>query len=321
VIYGDTGTGKDVVANLIHQKSRRKNKKFNAINCAAIPETLLQSELFGHEKGVFTGADKRRLGHFEEANGGTVFLDEIGDMSLATQAKVLRVLEEKKITRLGSSTSIPVDVRIIAATNKNLEEMVKKGEFRNDLFYRIRVGVIHLPPLNQRDKDIELLIEHFLREAENELWKSENAPKTPLGISKNALDKLLKYSWPGNVRELRNAIHVAAARTNVRDYGKTITEKHLPEYIKEAPAEELPSDETIFVQLKEATDNLVPTSLKKDDIEEYADWLRYCILESVLNAFNRNQKAAAEQLKAGEKYFSQGIYRRLKEKWGNPKRR
>lgn len=311
LIYGDTGTGKDVVANLIHEKSKRKDKDFIAINCAAIPEELLQSELFGHERGAFTGAVNLRQGHFESADGGTVFLDEIGDMSLATQAKVLRLIERQEITRLGASAPIKVDVRIIAATNRNLEQMVKKGEFREDLFYRIRVGVIHLPLLNQRDEDIKLLIEHFLREADGKL-------ETSLGVSESVLDKLLNYSWPGNVRELRNAILAAAALTNVRDYGKIITEKHLPEYIKDATPEGLSSGETVFAQLKEVVDNLAPTSLKKSDIEEYVNYLRYCILKSFLNAYNGSKKAAAEQLGYGEKYFLQegGTFRQSEEKWG-----
>ena len=326
LINGATGTGKDVVANLIHEKSKRKDKPFIAINCAAIPEELLQSELFGHERGSFTGAVSQRKGHFESANGGTVFLDEIGDMSLATQAKVLRMfalltddcvlrnyIEDKKITRLGASEPIGVDVRIIAATNRNLKEMVEKGNFREDLFYRIRVGVIHLPPLNQRDGDAELLIEHFLREVETELKQCGS-----LGISEGALNKLLSYSWPGNVRELRNAMFAAVALTNVRDYGKIITEKHIPEYILDAPAEYLPSDAAVFAQLKEVVDNLSPTNLKKNDIEGYADWLKYCLLKTVLDAHNGNQAAAVRQLSVGQKYFSQknGAYQKSKEKWG-----
>jgi len=203
LVQGESGTGKELVAKLIHYNSPRKSGPFVAVNCAAIPETLIESELFGHERGAFTGAATRRIGQFEHAQGGTVLLDEIGDMPLALQAKLLRVLEEREIQRVGGTATIPIDIRVIAATNRDLENAVKDGGFRADLFYRLAAFPLVIPPLREHREDIPLLAAHFLQEY------AERANETTRGISPAALQTLLAYDWPGNVRELRNAIERA----------------------------------------------------------------------------------------------------------------
>ena len=206
-IYGESGTGKELATKSLHLLSPRKDKPFVAINCAAIPEGLLEGELFGYEKGAFTGAVRNKRGFFAQADGGTIFLDEISDMSEAMQAKLLRVLQEKQFHTLGGEKSIEVDVRILTATNKNLEDEVKSGAFREDLFYRIYVIPIHLPPLRERKEDIPLLVDHFIKKFAGEMKKEIK------GISTPALQKLLSYPWPGNVRELENTIEHAVAMT------------------------------------------------------------------------------------------------------------
>lgn len=200
LIYGESGTGKELVARAIHDGSPRKDNHFFAINCAAIPETLMESELFGHEKGSFTGADSRELGLFEAAEGGTVFLDEIGDMNIAMQAKLLRAIQQKEIRRVGGKINIPVDVRIISATNKDLETEIKRGTFREDLFYRLNVIRITLPPLRERGSDIVALADFFIKKY------SQSTGITMKGIAKPALKLLMNYSWPGNVRQLESII-------------------------------------------------------------------------------------------------------------------
>jgi two-component system, NtrC family, nitrogen regulation response regulator GlnG len=200
LVTGESGTGKELVARAIHHYSDRVAKPFIAINCAAIPETLLESELFGYEKGAFTGANKDKPGKFEEANEGTLFLDEIGDMGLLLQSKLLRVLQEGKVDRLGSSKTIRVNVRIIAATNKSLENLIAKKSFREDLYYRIRVISIALPPLRMRKNDIPLLVNHFLAKHAHEV-RNEN-----ISLHPDTMERLLKHSWPGNIRELENTI-------------------------------------------------------------------------------------------------------------------
>ena len=200
LIMGESGTGKELVSRAIHYISQRRNTPFVTINCAAIPETLIESELFGHEKGAFTNAIERKLGRFEIAHSGTLFLDEIGELSLATQAKILRFLEEREFNRVGGSKTIKVDVRLIAATNKDLTQLIKKGLFREDLYYRINVVPIVLPPLRERPEDIPLLLDHFVQK-----FSAENK-KQLKGVSKEALDILKNYDWPGNVRELENLV-------------------------------------------------------------------------------------------------------------------
>jgi len=203
LIRGESGTGKELVARAVYQNSLRKDKPFLAVNCAAIPESLLESELFGHEKGAFTGAINRRIGKFEQCSGGTIFLDEIGDMSLSTQTKVLRVLQEHTFEPVGSEKTVKVDVRVIASTNKDLEKAIERGGFREDLYYRLKVVTIHMPPLRERKEDIPLLVDYFIQKFNKEFNK--NVKK----ISPEVMEKLTGYEWPGNVRELENAVQTA----------------------------------------------------------------------------------------------------------------
>lgn len=207
-IYGETGTGKELVAKSIHHASARSKKPFVAVNVTAIPKELIESEMFGHEKGAFTGATGRRIGRFEEANQGTIFLDEIGDMDLNMQSKLLRVLQEEEVVRVGGSEKVKLDVRVMVATNKNLQEMVRNGEFRDDLYYRLLGLPIYLPPLRERGGDIALLARHFVDEfsLKNRLGK--------LSISPKAIEKLQSYPFPGNVRELKAVMELAAVMTN-----------------------------------------------------------------------------------------------------------
>jgi DNA-binding NtrC family response regulator len=204
LVRGESGTGKELVAQALHNRSSRKNRPFVAVNCAAISAELVESELFGHEKGAFTGADARREGRFEAADGGTIFLDEIGDMAPETQAKVLRVLQERSFERVGGTRPIKVDVRVVAATHRNLEEEVKSGEFREDLYYRLKVVAVELPPLRERPQDIPALTQRFLEQVTERLGRDKKQ------ISEAALAHLARHTWPGNVRELQNVIEQAA---------------------------------------------------------------------------------------------------------------
>jgi two-component system response regulator HydG len=210
LISGESGTGKELIAGALHFNSLRKNGAFVKINCAAITETLLESELFGHEKGAFTGADRRKEGRFSQAHGGTLLLDEVSEMSLMMQVKLLRALQEREFNRVGGETTIQVDVRVIAATNKNLQEQINEGAFREDLYYRLNVVELQIPPLVERKKDIPLLAQHFL---EKLATKNRKAIK---GFTPKAMDNLIRYDWPGNVRELMNAVErgVVLGRSN-----------------------------------------------------------------------------------------------------------
>jgi len=227
LIRGESGTGKELIANAIHYASPRSGKPWVKVSCAAIPETLLESELFGHEKGAFTGATQKRIGRFEEADGGSIFLDEIGDLSPGTQVKLLRILQDKEFQRLGSNFTLKTDVRVITATHRNLEETIKKGLFREDLYYRLDVISIVLPPLRDRREDIPLLIDHFLKKYSQENQKSVSE------ISKEARTLLLRYPYPGNVRELENLIE----RAVVLCRGEMITTQDLPFHVKEETPE------------------------------------------------------------------------------------
>jgi two-component system response regulator HydG len=224
LIMGDSGTGKEMIAGAIHYNSTRKEGPFVKINCAAITETLLESELFGHEKGAFTGAHRRKEGRFRLAHGGSIFLDEISEMSLSMQVKVLRVLQEREITRVGGEEVIHVDVRVIAATNKDLLEEIQAGRFREDLFYRLNVVTLNVPALKDRKQDIPLLAQHFLTTF------SEKNKKEMKGITPQAMDRMLKHDWPGNVRELMNAVE----RGVVLSTSEYLDEKELPFLPKEA---------------------------------------------------------------------------------------
>jgi DNA-binding NtrC family response regulator len=223
LIEGESGTGKELVARAIHRLSPRRNKPFIAVNVSALPDTLLESELFGHEKGAFTGAAERRIGRFELAHGGTLFLDEIGDVPMSTQVKLLRALEEREITRVGGTTNLAVDVRVVAATNAPLADQVKRGTFRSDLFYRLDVLNIYLPPLRERREDIPLLVRRFVREL------SQRHERPFQGISREALELLVQYPWPGNVRELRNLVESMV----VLAPGREITASDIPRQIRD----------------------------------------------------------------------------------------
>jgi len=239
LVRGESGTGKELLARAIHHASPRARGPLVAVNVAALPETLLESELFGHERGAFTGADRERRGRFELADGGTLFLDEIGDLPKGTQVKLLRVLQEQSFERLGGSRTIKVDVRVVAATHRDLEAMVRAGEFREDLFYRLNVVSIELPPLRDRREDIPMLLDHFLRRFARE------GGSTPRTVSREAMDRLLKYAYPGNVRELENIVQraVVLARDEV------IGAADLPLHLAELKSEDVPSSGSLVARL------------------------------------------------------------------------
>ena len=224
LIRGESGTGKELIARALYQHSNRSKGPFLAVNCAAIPETLLESELFGHEKGAFTGADRRHIGKFEQCSGGTLFLDEIGDMAPQLQSKLLRILQEQRFERIGGSETVRTDVRVIAATNRNMEEMVQDNQFRGDLYYRLNGYTISLPPLRDRGDDLLLLIDHFLAAASDDLKSQVH------GVAPEAMAVLRRYSWPGNIRELQSVIRQAVLDTT----GPIIFSDALPEVVRGA---------------------------------------------------------------------------------------
>lgn len=262
LITGESGTGKELIARAIHKNSLRASQPFVAVNCSAIPENLIESELFGHEKGAFTGASQQRIGYFEQCDRGTIFLDEIGDMPLTAQTKILRALQEGEIQRVGGTEVIKVDVRILAATNKSMEEMVKENTFREDLYYRLNVVRILMPALRQRKQDIPLLINFMLQ---NLAKKNRSVANT---ISKEALDLLVQHSWPGNVRELENIVH----RSAVLAQGNTILPKDLPSEINHAGSTETHS-ETTEVEVSSVT-----VDSKNEEIDFEALYKRLCQL-------------------------------------------
>lgn len=265
LVSGESGTGKELVARAIHGLSPRRQGPFVAVHAAALAAPLLESELFGHEKGAFTGATERRIGRFEQAEGGTLFLDEIGEIDATTQVKLLRVLGERSIERVGGNRPIEVDVRLVAATNRNLERMVREGKFREDLFFRIRVVQIVLPPLRERSEDIPILAEHFRRE-----YAKENG-KTDLELSAGAIQVLLRYRWPGNVRELRTAIEHGVVLAK----GKEIEPGDLPRSVREG---------------EHGGEGLRPGgTVKLEDLERQA-------MEAALRKTNQNVTEAAKLL-------------------------
>ena len=269
LINGESGTGKELIAGALHHNSNRKKGPFVKVNCAALHENLLESELFGHEKGAFTGADSQRLGRFEMASGGTLFLDEIGDMSLQTQAKILRVLQEGELERLGGSTTIKVDVRLVVATHKDLTAMIEEGSFRQDLFFRLSVVPIELPPLRERTEDIPVLADFFLKR-----YAVKNK-KDIRGFHPQALMLLARYDWPGNIRELENTIE----RAVILCLGEQITPKELPPQM-------LPDD---FKMIDKEANANTPGGLTLKDVEREA-------IKAILEQTNGNRSQSAKRL-------------------------
>ena len=273
-IYGESGTGKELVARAIHFNSLRKGGPLVAINCAALPESLLESELFGYEKGAFTGAEKCKKGRFELANGGTLFLDEISEMNPIVQAKVLRLIEERELERLGGTETVKVDVRIICASNKNLEEYVKKGQFREDLYYRINVFPINIPPLRERPEDVLQLARNFV------VQFSEKMGKLSLKMSKNVENLLVSGKWDGNVRELRNSME----RAVILCKGDMITEDHLPaSLVKESISGSINGRDKAF---KLMSFDLPPEGISIDELE------KHLVLQALKKSKNNKTKAA-----------------------------
>jgi two-component system NtrC family response regulator len=258
LILGESGTGKELIARAIHYSSRRADQPLVKVNCAALPENLLESELFGHEKGAFTGAVARRIGRFEQADQGSIFLDEIGDLSPSLQVKLLRVLQEKEFERLGSSQTLKSDVRVIAATHCNLEESIQRGKFREDLYYRLNVVTISLPPLRNRKEDILPLLEHFLKK-----YNRENQ-KNIVSLSKEARDLLMNYHYPGNVRELENIVE----RAVVLCRGETLSIQDLPlnlrEGKEEAALERIRESRNLPAALEEVERQMIAEALEKN---------------------------------------------------------
>lgn len=287
LVRGESGTGKELVARSIYQHSNRADKPFLAVNCAAIPEALLESELFGHEKGSFTGADQRRIGKFEQCSGGTIFLDEIGDMPLALQSKILRLIQDQRFERVGGNETIQTDVRIITATHRDLEQMSETGKFRNDLYYRLNVYEIVIPPLRDRLEDLPLLAGHFLKRASEELEKNVSR------ISGEAMDTLRGYEWPGNIRELQTVLKKAVLNAS----GPLLLPEFLPAPLRVVPASDpVPTspaasgsdwDHFVDSRLSDGTD-----ALYDETVERMERWL----ITRVLRHTSGNQVKAASLL-------------------------
>lgn len=290
LLIGESGTGKELFAHAIHNNSIRFSAPFVAINCASIPENLLESELYGYEDGAFTGAKKGgKMGQFEIANGGTLFLDEIGDMPLAMQSKLLRVLQEKEVQRVGGSKSIPVDVRMIAATHRDLEKMVAEGEFRQDLYYRLNVIKIEIPPLRKRKEDIQLISMSLLKKLGNRFYRKE------IGLSDEVKEKLNGHAWPGNIRELENVLERCI---NVLD-GKTIQLEHLPLYLRDQ--ETKPDDKNL--QIPTYTDQASTPSFPVQPLKETIALVEKQAIQQALAATKDNKMEAAKLLEIGKTSF------------------
>ena len=285
LIRGASGAGKELAARAVYQHSRRSEQQFLAVNCAALSDTLLESELFGHEQGAFTGAERRRIGKFEQCDGGTIFLDEVGDMSAATQSKMLRLLQEQTFERLGGEETVHVDVRIVAATNCNLEEMIHTGRFRLDLFHRLNAFEIQLPPLSERGDDLEMLVEHFIRRF------NETLEKNVQGVAESALDLLKAYEWPGNVRELQTAVRKALLTAS----GSVLTPECFPEEVRSPGTKVYRLDGAETGEL----DRMIDEQLTGESDDIYAvvnDWMQKRLLTRVLTACDGNQTQAARRL-------------------------
>jgi len=280
LIQGETGTGKDLIAQAIHNNSPRHDAPYVKLNCASLPEALVESELFGHVTGAFTGATRNRQGRFELADQGTLFLDEVGELTPALQAKLLRVLEHQQFERLGDSRTISVDVRLIAATNRSLDSMVEAGTFRSDLFYRLRVVAIDVPPLRQRREDIPLLVDHFVQET------SKANAKSIEGITRGAVDVLMRYEWPGNIRELRNIVEGMVVLSRL---GRMLDVGDVPEHVRRTATPDL-------------SEMRIPTGTPMREIE------RIAIGETMI-VCGHNKEACAKMLGIGLRT----LYRKLKE--------
>ena len=280
LIHGENGTGKELVAQAIHRLSNRNHKPLVEVNCAAIPEELIESEMFGHEKGAFTGASAMKRGKFDLANGGILFLDEIGDMSLNTQAKVLRILQEQRFERVGGSRTISVDVRIIAATNKDLEEEIRQGNFREDLYFRLNVIPIEVPPLRERKEDIPLLVEEFLQEFASGFARGKKKKLSPMVIK-----RLQEYDWPGNVRELRNLVE----RLIILSRGDVIEISDLPPSIKNSRMnEDTPQGQSDLTA--------EPSFMKCSDFKKARSMFEKAYLQNYLRKNEGNIKRTAEEI-------------------------
>ena len=292
LILGESGTGKELVARAIHRNSLRTDAAFLSVNCAALPETLLESELFGHEKGAFTGALSRKLGRFEQCDGGTIFLDEIADMTLLTQSKVLRVLQEQEFERVGGQHTVHVDVRVLAATNKSLVECMKEGMFRVDLFYRLKVVTIHLPPLRERRTDIPLLAEYFIEKYS----QSARRPLKPL--APEVLETMMHYPWPGNVRELENAIHTAVVLSKENQ----LMLNDFPVFVEngEAPSLDFERIQNDYSKLLNSViEPVFSRAIANSEGHIYADMvvaLERALISSALHATSENQVQSAQIL-------------------------
>jgi two-component system nitrogen regulation response regulator GlnG len=289
LIRGESGSGKELIARALYQHSHRKGQCFMAVNCAALTDTLLESELFGHEKGAFTGADRRHIGRFEQCNGGTIFLDEVGDMSPATQSKVLRLLQEQKFERVGGHETISVDVRLISATNRDLDQMIENNEFRLDLFHRLNGFEIKLPTLREREGDLKLLLDHFLKRFNAQLGKNITS------ISADALELMERYTWPGNIRELQGAVR----RSMLMATGPTIVPELLPKEIidnNSAPgAVARSSDDPDGVDLAGFVDERLAAD-SENLYQESLHMLERYLLTRVLRETQGNQSKAARRL-------------------------
>jgi transcriptional regulator with PAS, ATPase and Fis domain len=327
LIYGESGVGKEIFARAIHNSSKRAEKEIISVNCGAIPEGILESELFGHKKGAFTGAIEGRKGYFEIADGGTLFLDEIAEMPLTTQVKVLRAIEFKEFMRIGAETVTKVDVRIIAATNKDLEEEVERRRFREDLYFRLKAVTLNIPPLRKRKEDIELLVNHFVL-----LYSSANKIVPPK-ISQEAMDILINYNWPGNVRELKNTIETAIAlnRNGILDENsfvhisvqkeETFSSRNLPVYLRKTPED---ADRELFYRalfeikkdLLELKDLVIQTGkealIKGEEPKKNVfslDELEKDTIKAALDKTRGNKRKASKLLNISERT----LYRKIKQ--------
>jgi DNA-binding NtrC family response regulator len=312
IIGGETGTGKEVVARTVHQQSRRREGPFIVFDCGAIPENLIESELFGHEKGSFTGATNTRQGVFEMANGGTVFLDELGELAIDLQPKLLRVLEQREVRRVGGSGTRKVDVRIVAATNRDLEKEVRAGRFREDLFYRLNVVRVQLPSLRERKEDIPLLVQHFLQSGN--FNKTREGERKVRNVSRDAMDRILAHAWPGNVRELHNVVERAVSFADT----DTIETQDLPDHVGFTRS----SDPDVGLQIAQLAPSAqapvaagstatVPEGTFKDAKEKWVSSFERDYIAHLLQKNGNNISHAAREAEIDRKYF-----RKLMKKYG-----